>query len=69
MKLKVRDLFRRALEEGFRYGITRAFKHLDQDALTADEWREERRVDEMVDHLMSALDEIVADWDDIEPYN
>lgn len=64
LRLRTRDLFIRAIDEGTRYGVMRVYKHLD-DPLAHEDWNEER-ISQLVDHIINALDEIVADWGDRE---
>lgn len=62
MKLKVRELFERALEEGLAYGLMRSYKH-DDAPRRLEDWTPERQ-GALVAHLLGALDEIIADWED-----
>jgi hypothetical protein len=62
MRLKTRDLVERALDEGLSYGIRRLHKYRDAPMSEGD-WDLGVR-GQLLDHLMDALDEIVADWGD-----
>lgn len=64
MKLKTRALVFRALEEGLSYGLRRTYKYVDAP-LGLDDWNEARQAD-LLEHLIGALDEIVAEWDPTE---
>lgn len=60
MILRERDLIERALEEGLRYGMMRSYKY-DDAPRHGEDWTEDQFA-ALVQHLMAALDEIVAEW-------
>lgn len=62
MKIKAYPVVTRAVEEGLAYGITRLFKYQPTDKMTEAELRE--HADTLVDHVMSAICEVVEFSDD-----